>query len=116
VGFEEYQPDQPFDVISMADVLEHMPFPKQALHHAWDVLRPDALLFLSMPNADSFVWQLSTRNGTNPYWGEIEHYHNFGRRRLYALLDECGFQAVRYGVSFRYFACMEVIARKRASR
>jgi len=113
VEFEEYRPGEPFDVISMADVLEHMPYPKRALHHVWDLLRPDGLLFLSMPNADSFLWQILTRNGFNPYWGEIEHYHNFGRKRLYALLDECGFHPVRYGVSIRYRACMEIIARKR---
>jgi hypothetical protein len=52
----------------------------------------------------------------NPYWGEIEHYHNFGRRRLYALLEEHGFEPARYGVSFRYRACMEVIARRSARR
>lgn len=112
VELEEYRASEPLDVISMADVLEHIPFPKRALRHVWDLLRPDGLLFLSMPNADSFLWRLLTREGVNPYWGEIEHYHNFGRKRLYALLDECGFQPVRYGVSFRYRACMEVIARK----
>jgi protein O-GlcNAc transferase len=116
VALDEYQASEPFDVISMADVLEHMPFPKRALRRAWDLLRPDGLLFLSMPNVDSFVWQISNGNGSNPYWGEIEHYHNFGRKRLYALLDECGFQAVRYGISIRYRACMEVIARKGVSR
>jgi len=115
IGFDEYDASEPFDVVSMADVLEHMPFPKQALQHAWDLLRPDGLLFLSMPNADSFIWKILSGNDSNPYWGEIEHYHNFGSKRLYALLDECGFQAVRYGISLRYRACMEVIARRRAS-
>jgi protein O-GlcNAc transferase len=116
IEFDAYRANEPFDVISMADVLEHMPYPKRALHHARDLLRPDGLLFLSMPNADSFLWQILTRNGVNPYWNEIEHYHNFGRKRLYALLDECGFQPVRYGASFRYRACMEVIARQSERR
>ena len=110
--FEAYRPDDPFDVISMADVLEHMPFPKQALRHAWALLRDGGLLFVSMPNSDSFLWEFLTRNGVNPYWGEIEHYHNFGRARLFDLLAECGFEPVRYGVSVRYRACMEVVARK----
>jgi hypothetical protein len=44
--------------------------------------------------------------------GSIEHYHNFSRSRLYALLRETGFEPVRYGISERYRACMEVIARK----
>jgi SAM-dependent methyltransferase len=112
VEFESYRPNDPFDVISMADVLEHMPFPKPALRHAWALLREGGILFLSMPNSDSFLWTLLTRQGMNPYWGEIEHYHNFGRERLYALLAECGFEPVRYGVSVRYRACMEVLARK----
>ena len=112
VELDEFRADEPFDVVSMADVLEHMPFPKRALQRVWELLRPGGLLFLSMPNADSFVWQVLSRNGANPYWGEIEHYHNFGRKRLCALLDECGFDAVRYGISFRYRMCMELIARK----
>jgi len=111
IDLDEYHTNEPFDVVSMADVLEHMPFPKRALQRARDLLRPEGILFLSMPNADSFVWQILTLNGVNPYWGEIEHYHNFGRKRLYTLLGECGFQAVRYRVSVRYRACMEVIAR-----
>lgn len=112
IDLGEYNAAEPFDVVSMADVLEHMPFPKQALQRVRDLLRPEGLLFLSMPNADSFVWQILTLSGVNPYWGEIEHYHNFGRKRLYELLDEYGFQPVRYRVSARYRVCMEVIARK----
>jgi protein O-GlcNAc transferase len=113
VDFEGYRPAEPFDVISMADVLEHLPFPKRALRHAWELMRDGGVLFVSMPNSDSFVWQVLTHNRVNPYWGEMEHYHNFGRRRLYALLAECGFEPVHYGVSMRYRACMEVIARKK---
>lgn len=112
IEFEDYQDSQTFDVISLADALEHMPYPKPVLHHAYDLLRPGGLLFLSMPNIDSFLWRFLTQNGVNPYWGEIEHYHNFGRKRLYALLDECGFQPVCYSVSTRYRACMEIIAKK----
>jgi SAM-dependent methyltransferase len=111
VDFESFRPSTPFDVISMADVLEHMPFPKRALEHAHELLRRGGLLFVSMPNAEAFLWQVLTANGVNPYWGEIEHYHNFGRKRLYALLTECGFEPARYAVSQRYRVCMEVIAR-----
>ena len=111
VALDDYRATAPFDVVSMADVLEHMPFPRRALRRAGELLRTGGLLVLSMPNADAFVWQHATRQGANPYWGEIEHYHNFGRKRLIALLEECGFELVRYGVSFRYRMCMELIAR-----
>jgi protein O-GlcNAc transferase len=51
-------------------------------------------------------------NGVNPYWGEIEHYHNFSRKRLYAHLEEQGFRPAEYHISERHRLCMEMIAIK----
>jgi SAM-dependent methyltransferase len=116
LALEDYRPEQPFDVVSMADVLEHMPFPRKALARAHGIMSDDALLFVSMPNLDAFVWKMLDRTGENPYWGEIEHLHNFGRTRLYALLRQEGFEPCRYGVSERYVACMEIVARKVTAR
>lgn len=115
IDLDAFEPNERFDVISMADVLEHMPFPKAALRKVWTMLAPEGLLFVSMPNMDAFVWKDMDARGTNPYWAELEHLHNFGRRRLYALLEETGFVPCHYGVSQRYVACMEVVARKRVS-
>ncbi len=100
-------------VVSMADVLEHMPFPKVGLRAAHGLLEDGGVLFVSMPNMESVVWSALDQHAANPYWGELEHYHNFSRSRLYALLRECGFEPLRYGISERYRVCMEVIARKR---
>jgi protein O-GlcNAc transferase len=111
VDLAEFTPAQTFDVISMADVLEHMPFPKLALERARKLLAPGGALFVSMPNLDAFAWRDLDTRGANPYWAEIEHLHNFGRKRLYALLEEMGFTPRRYGISERYIACMEVLAR-----
>lgn len=111
LDFEQFR-GGPFDIVSMADVLEHLPFPKRALEHARTLLAPDGLLLLSMPNADAYIWREMTRAGANPYWAEIEHYHNFGRKRLYALLEECRLRPVHYSVSLRYKACMQVVAQK----
>jgi SAM-dependent methyltransferase len=107
--------DEPgrFAVISLADVLEHMPFPKQGLVAAHRLLQPDGVLFVSMPNYDCMAWRLVDAANTNPYWGELEHFHNFSRARLCALLEEQGFEAVHYAVSERYRVCMEVIARRK---
>ena len=99
-----------FSVVSMADVLEHMPFPKVGLAAAHRLLRSGGALFVSMPNRDSVVWRFLDQSKANPYWGEVEHYHNFGRVRLSRLLAEHGFKVVEYGVSERYRACMEMIA------
>ncbi len=103
---------EPCAVISMADVLEHVPYPKTALLAARNLLADDGILFVSMPNSDSMIWQMLDRDNVNPYWGEIEHYHNFGRKRLYSLLREFGFEPLCYGISERYRCGMEVIAKK----
>jgi 2-polyprenyl-3-methyl-5-hydroxy-6-metoxy-1,4-benzoquinol methylase len=106
----EFETDQKFDVISMMDVLEHMPFPRLGLQAAFDLMNPGGVLFVSMPNSDSPAWKDLDRQNLNPYWGEIEHYHNFGRTTLYGLLQEFGFKPVKYGISERYRVSMEVIA------
>lgn len=99
------------NIISMCDVLEHIPYPKETLKAAHSLLEEAGVLFISCPNIDSMVWQLLP-DSDNPYWGEIEHYHNFGRKRLTALLAECGFTVVRFGISERYRIGMEIIALK----
>lgn len=101
-----------FSVISMADVLEHMPFPRVGLAAAHRLLRPDGILFLSMPNYNCMVWRLLDAANANPYWGELEHFHNFSRVRLYDLAREMGFEPICYGVSERNRSCMEVVLRR----
>lgn len=102
-----------FDVISLCDVLEHMPFPKQALHKVKQLIAPHGLVLVTCPNVDCFAWKWLDERGQNPYWAELEHHHNFGRARLYELLSECGFEPVSYAASRRLHAGMEVIARRR---
>lgn len=101
-----------YSVVSMADVLEHVPYPKVCLAAVHRLLKSGGVTLISMPNADSLLWLAMSNAKANPYWYEIEHFHNFGRARLYALLQECGFEPVKYGVSERYRACMEIVARK----
>jgi protein O-GlcNAc transferase len=102
-----------FSVVSMADVLEHIPYPKTALEAVHRLLKEGGVLFVSMPNMETIIWHAMDANDSNPYWGEIEHYHNFGRSRLHALLEQTGFTPLQYSISERYRACMEVIAVRR---
>ena len=105
---EQHEPQAPYDVISMCDVLEHMPFPRQTIRRARELLTPEGVLFLSMPNRQSYLWRALDQRGENPYWQELEHYHNFTRDGLYALLVTEGLTPCWYGVSERYRACMEI--------
>ncbi len=115
-ALESLEPVESFEIISMCDVLEHLPFPKRALEHAAKLLAPNGTLLVSSPNLDSFAWKWLDRSGQNPYWRELEHFHNFGRDRLCALLVECGLEPFHYAVSERYRAGMEVLASKSGAR
>lgn len=108
---EFIQPSR-FRVVSMCDVLEHMPYPGASLKLVHALLDSNGMLFLSMPNMDSFLWRILNTSHVNPYWSELEHYHNFGKQRLYRLLRDHGFEPIRYGISERYRVCMEIIAQK----
>jgi SAM-dependent methyltransferase len=113
IDFQQFDKPGAFNVISMADVLEHMPFPVQALKHVHSLLADGGVTLISLPNSENLLWRLLDKNNTNPYWGEIEHYHNFSRTRLFQLLSDTGFQPLRYGISERYRVCMEVLAVKK---
>lgn len=95
-------------VVVLADVLEHVPYPKALLQRISE--QSNAVLFVSCPNMDSISWKYLETVGGVMYWKELEHYHNFTRARLQSLLRECGFTPVHYGISPRYTACMEIIA------
>lgn len=101
-----------FSVISLMDVLEHVPFPKVMLGEVTKLLDEDGILLISMPNSENIVWEAMSKQGLNPYLSELEHCHNFSRSRLYELLKEFKIEPVRYGISERYRVCMEVVAQK----
>jgi 2-polyprenyl-3-methyl-5-hydroxy-6-metoxy-1,4-benzoquinol methylase len=97
-------------VISMADVVEHEPFPIDSLRGARALINQPGVLLISMPNASAPLWHYWNATDQNPYWHEIEHYHNFTRERLYGLLEQAGFKPRHYAISQRYRGCMEILA------
>lgn len=103
--------DQKPTVISMADVVEHEPFPIGSLRSARSLIQDDGVLLISMPNAGAPLWHYWNSIGDNPYAIEIEHYHNFSRERLYRILELTGFKPIHYAVADRYRCCMEIMAR-----
>ena len=98
-------------VISMADVVEHEPFPLDCLRTARELIQDSGVLFISMPNASAPLWHHWNATRDNPYWAVMEHYHNFTRERLYWALEQTGFKAIHYAISDRYRCGMEVLAR-----
>lgn len=104
--------EKSISVVSMMDVLEHIPFPKDVLISLHSKMDEDGCLLISCPNSESWIWKLMATQNINPYFNTIEHYHNFSKTRLVLLLNECGFNIKKYGISERYRSGMEIIAQK----
>lgn len=101
------------NVLSMMDVLEHLPFPREALLKAAQVLPKQGVIVLSLPDLSCSSWRILDKAQANPYWIEMEHFHNFSRSRIFSLLHECGFEVVNFSIPQRYKAQMEIYAIKK---
>lgn len=106
--FEEFENSDLISVISMMDVLEHIPFPTTALKKVRRLISPNGLLIISLPGLNSSSWRVMDRAGQNPYWGELEHFHNFSLTRLRALLNQTGFVIKKVKFPYRYRAQIEL--------
>lgn len=87
------------DILTMFDVIEHVPDPAGDLAAAWRMLRPGGWLMLSTPNIDGLFPRLSQGLArTLNYWPHPEppyHLYQFSVRTLSNLLEKVGFEAAR---------------------
>lgn len=98
------------DIVSMGDLLEHLPYPKEFLEKLYaEGVRG---VYISCPNMDTITWRWLDKKNENPYWVELEHHHNFTKTRLEKLLKEVGFTPFYYGCKTRYISNMEIFASK----
>lgn len=86
-------PPQSFDVITLWDVLEHLPDPKTALLKIRELLKPDGYLIFSVPNAGGLDTALFGR-----YWIGLDaprHMSVFTLAGLERLLTSAGYRIER---------------------
>ncbi|MCL4458355.1 MAG: class I SAM-dependent methyltransferase [Chloroflexi bacterium] len=82
-----------FDVVTLWNVLEHLPDPTGSLKEIERVLKEDGLLLLTIPNLDSVDSRLF-----GPYWALLEiprHLYLFPSDALERMLTEAGFKIVK---------------------
>lgn len=85
-------PQHTFDVITLWDVLEHLPDPHDALKRLSALLKPNGLLLLNLPDAGSLYARTSGR-----FWQLIlppEHIYLYNKKNLELLLTHYGFSVL----------------------
>ena len=86
--------DESFDVVTMWDVLEHLPRPREALKTVYRLLKPGGLVVCGVPNRNSFDAQIF-----GPYWAGLDfprHCSVFSKNHVTQVLKQSGFQDAEF--------------------
>jgi SAM-dependent methyltransferase len=82
--FEEYAPGRTFETAVLGHVLEHVDDPVATLQVARDLLEPDGIAIVTVPNADSIHREVGVAMGMLASVTELnEADHRIGHRRVY---------------------------------
>ncbi len=73
-----------FDVITLSDVLEHMPVPRPFLDILWTMLKPDGILMTVTPDTCSFARRLMGMKWLHYKEEHIFYYNRSNIARLFA--------------------------------
>jgi 2-polyprenyl-3-methyl-5-hydroxy-6-metoxy-1,4-benzoquinol methylase len=107
--FEDVEFDQPFDLIEMGFVLEHVDDPALILRRFHRFLSPNGLLFVSVPNARSLHRLLGHAAGLMPDIyalsqadRELGHKRYFDSKSFTTLVEDCGYRVrARHGLMLK---------------
>jgi len=85
-------PAQSFDVVSLWDVLEHTPDPKDVIRQCHDLLKPGGLIVVNYPDIGSWAARIMGRS-----WVFLlsVHIYYFNRTTIRRLLSDSGFDVVK---------------------
>lgn len=103
-------PAESFDVVSMQELVEHLPDPDPFLRRAREVLRPGGLLYLATPHGRGVSGRL-----LGPTWSVLkppEHLQLYSARSIKARLERAGFE--RIDVFTQGLLPHEIVARARS--
>lgn len=97
IGSLEY-PDGFFDVITLWDVIEHVPNPAEVLQKCHRLLRPGGFIYLNYPDYGSYASRLM---GKRWIFLLSVHIYYFTRRTVSLMLAKGGFSALKFRTHFQ---------------
>lgn len=94
-------PSSFFNAVTMIDVIEHLPDPRDVVREAHRVLAPSGVIFVLTPDMGAVLARLMGRW----WWGlRPAHLYYFSRSTLIALLEASGFKVISAGYYGREFS------------
>jgi len=90
---ENYEPDKPFDLVTMLNTLEHLPSPVEALRHLRRLMAPEGHLLISVPNLETRMINITT-----DAFMSCAHLYQFTLPVLVACLMKVGLKPTQYWV------------------
>ena len=82
----------PYDAVTLFDVIEHVPQPREAIEALKRVLAPGGIMFLSTPDAGSAVAR--AMGSRWHYLDPVQHIVLFNRANLSRLLEDAGLEVL----------------------
>ena len=90
---ENFQPEQPYDVIVLSNVLEHSLDPKNMLFHVHRILKPGGKVWISLPNSNSWLRHIFGKYWIN--WHVPFHIVHFSTDTVGQVLRDAGFKVLK---------------------
>jgi len=83
-----------YDLIVLSHVLEHLPYPDDAISEIASVMKPETVLYIEIPHEDLMRLNhgATDTHTKKKYWHE--HINFFTQDSLLALLERCGLRAL----------------------
>jgi 2-polyprenyl-3-methyl-5-hydroxy-6-metoxy-1,4-benzoquinol methylase len=104
--FEELRfTENSFDVVTLWQVLEHVPYPLMILEEVHRILKPGGLLVVSTPNIESIPAKILRKK-----WWDIKrlHVNQFTTKTLTGILQNAGFKNASC-VSYKGFVSLSIL-------